>query len=255
MRTIFCAGRIYDGDRLWRDYAVSVVNGAVETVGPVAKLTAEHPEADIVQKETWFLLPGLIDAHDHGRALSPLAFGVLDRSLERWIPELCKVPPVSAYALALFDGLQLACSGVSTVLHCHNAADWQSIESELTETVRGYNDAGIRVALCPPYIEQNSLIYYGREAFLSALPADLRGEAMSLICDRPYSLDCYFEMLDRLAEKLRPQREAGMANILLHPVGGQWCGDESLLRIKAYSRTHAMPVHMHLLETRYQKIW
>src|SRR5262249_57414684 len=38
------------------------------------------------------MLPALADAHDHGRGLSSVAFGVADQALELWVPLLGREP-------------------------------------------------------------------------------------------------------------------------------------------------------------------
>ncbi|MPM54265.1 5'-deoxyadenosine deaminase [bioreactor metagenome] len=121
------------------------------------------------------------------------------------------------------------------------------------DTVRGYHDAGIRVAVCPSYMDQNKGIYANRDAFAAGLPEPLRRDFLGRLCDRPYSLSDYFGVIDRLLERLAPQLSAGSAALQLHPNGGQWCSDEALLGIRDYALAHGLRIHMHLLETKYQR--
>ena len=47
---------------------------------------------------------------------------------------------------------------------------------EIPETLAGYRRAGLRVAMFPPLLDQNTLVYRGEDSFVASLPADLREE-------------------------------------------------------------------------------
>lgn len=256
MAKVYCVKELFDGidARIKKDYAIYVSKGTIQRIGPQAELTALVEKKDIVRFGRHIMLPAFINAHDHGRAISPAAFGAADGPLELWIPQLGKVA-VPIAAAALYSGLQLAAAGVGTVVHCHNYADLSNAEQELADTIEGYNQAGIRVALCPPYIDQNSLIYHGREAFAQSLPPSLQAAFASMVCDRFYSLEDYFSLVQRLRKRFAAQIEAGMVSIQLHPVGAQWCSDEALLAMKDFALAYGLHIHMHLLETKYQMLY
>ncbi len=256
MKKLICARWIWDGicDMPHEASALCIEDGRIHAIGPTKELKKQFPKAELVEGDRWLILPGYIDGHDHGRGLSPFCFGALDGCLETWIPRLgeAAAPP---YEAALYDGMLLASSGVTTVIHCHNPSDINEMVKELSEVVRGYHDAGIRVAICPPYTDQNSLIYSRREEFEQSLPEHLKREFQSMFCDRPLSLDEYFALVEELTILLKPELEAHMAEIQLHPVGGQWCSDEALIKIQEYACANNMRVHMHLLETKYQEYY
>src|SRR5262245_7875212 len=60
------------------DAAVLVTDGSVTEVGDWDTLRRGHPGARVVGNGRQLLLPGLIDAHSHGRAISPIQKGVLN---------------------------------------------------------------------------------------------------------------------------------------------------------------------------------
>ena len=253
MGTIICADRLYSGEGpVQRNIALYLSDGRIRDMGSRDAVVTRHPGSLVLDKANWLITPAFTDAHDHGRGVSPAAFGAVDQALELWIPTLCRVRS-SAYAAALYDGLLLATSGVSTVLHSHNPASWEQMTEELVETAKGYNDAGLRVILCPPYVDQNNLVYYQREEFIASLPDDLRQEFLTRLSDCPFSLDRYFQIIEELQQRLARQIGAGMVRIQLHPAGFQWCSDETLLEMQAYARDHDLQIHMHMLETKYQK--
>jgi len=59
------------------DAAVRVSGDAVAEIGTWDALRRAHPEARVVGNGRQLLLPGLIDAHSHGRAVSPVQKGAL----------------------------------------------------------------------------------------------------------------------------------------------------------------------------------
>lgn len=95
---------------------------------------------------------------------------------------------------------------------------------------------------------------YDREEFLKSLPKDLENKFRKRILDCPLGIDEYLKVIDELREKLKEKIKAGNAELQLHAVGGQWCSDEGLLKLKEYALKNNMKIHMHLLETKYQKI-
>src|SRR5207245_8439094 len=68
--------------RILTDAAVRVSNDTVAEVGDWPALRRAHPDARVVGNGKQLLLPGLVDAHSHGRAISPIQKGVLNDYLE-----------------------------------------------------------------------------------------------------------------------------------------------------------------------------
>lgn len=255
MAEIIYAGWLLDGRGGQRQGQGILIEGdTIQAVGDLENLLKISPDAKVTANPDWVIAPGYLDAHDHGRAVTPLWFGARDCPLELWIPQLGKVA-VPVYEAALYDGIQLAKSGVTTVVHCHNPMDISKMKEELLETARGYRSAGIRCVLCPPYTDQNSLIYTQREEFAASLGSEERAEFEQSVMDQPLSLEEYFALVEELREELSEEIKGGWADIQLHPVGGQWCSDQALKDITSYARKQGMRVHMHLLETKYQKIY
>ena len=132
------------------DFAVCVDGDRIIDVGAVSELIARYPAADRVGGGDCVLLPAFTNAHDHGRAMGTLALGLRDSFLEIWLGSLARLPAIPPYLAALYSGLQLLRSGVTAVAHSHNPLSWSRLAAELPESIRGYQDAGIRVAFHPP---------------------------------------------------------------------------------------------------------
>ena len=140
---------------------------------------------------------------------------------------------------------------MTAVAHSHNPNSWSELAAELPEALRGYADAGIRVAMHPPIVDQNQLVYSGRERFLEMLPPELRG-AVRDTKGIDLSADDYFALLDELYRNAHDSK-GHRVHIQVSPAGGQWCSDDLIIRACEWARLHQTRVQMHLLETRYQR--
>jgi cytosine/adenosine deaminase-related metal-dependent hydrolase len=230
------------------DGAVAWAGGRVLGVGSYAELRAAHADAACWSFPDHLILPGLINAHDHGRGLGTLQMGVSDGPLELWLSGLFTLRAIDPYLAALYDGIQLLASGVTTTTHQHNPCDWRNLEQELIDTARGYADAGIRACIGLPLMDQNTLSYVGATAFLERLPVGLAEEVRQSGLAAPLPEP---SALIAIGHRLR-ERWRGDARHWLcwGPVGPQWCSDRLLAAVTEACRGE--PVHIHVAETRTQ---
>lgn len=235
---------IVNGSLVWQA-------GTILSVGDSATLSEQYPDAKIIDCNGQIVLPGLINAHDHGRGIGTLAMGVPDDALEVWLNGLFSMRPVDCYLSALYDGLNLLRSGVTTTVHQHNPRDWSNIEEELRESARGYRDAGIRASIGLPLIDQNLLYYLGDQVFLNSLPAYLAAPLKKMGMAGP-KVD-WQAVLDISVRLQKAWSTDSFTWYHWAPVGVQWCSDELLLGIKQ-AAGHS-PIQIHLLETRYQQAY
>ncbi|MDE2637851.1 MAG: amidohydrolase family protein [Chloroflexota bacterium] len=235
------------------DLALCVDGEYIVDAGKLAELVARHPDAVRVGGDDYILAPGFTNAHDHGRALGTLALGLPDSFLETWLSQLARLPSIPPYLAALYSGLQLLKSGVTAVAHSHNPNSWSELSVEIPESLRGYREAGIRVAMHPPIIDQHHLVYAERQRFLNMLPLESR-EALGAANGIDLSADEYFALLDDLYSAFHDSARH-RAHIQVSPAGGQWCSDELIVRACEWARSHHTRVQMHMLETKYQRIY
>ena len=236
-----------------QNVAIYVDGEFIVDTGALSELVARYPEADRVGGDNYILAPAFANAHDHGRALGTLALGVPDSFLEVWLSYLGHLPSIPPYLAALYSGLQLLQSGVTAVAHSHNPNSWSDLAAELADSIRGYADAGIRVAMHPPIIDQNQLVYAERHRFLDLLPPDLRG-AVGDANGIDLSVDDYFAILEDLYDSAHDS-ERHRAHIQVSPAGGQWCSDDLIIRACEWARSRHTRLQMHMLETRYQRMY
>jgi 5-methylthioadenosine/S-adenosylhomocysteine deaminase len=62
--------------------AVAITGSTVTEIGPFAAIAPKYPAARVIGDGTQLLMPGLVDAHSHGRGLSPIQKGVHNDFLE-----------------------------------------------------------------------------------------------------------------------------------------------------------------------------
>ncbi|MCY3832718.1 MAG: amidohydrolase family protein [Chloroflexi bacterium] len=235
------------------DLAICVDGETIVDAGALSELVARYPEAEKAGGDGYVLAPALTNAHDHGRGLGTLALGVQDSFLELWLSRLAILPSIPPYLTALYSGLQLLHSGVSAVAHSHNPNSWSELAAELPESLRGYAEAGIRVAMHPPIVDQNQLVYAERQRFFDMLPPALR-EAARDANGIDLSAAEYFAILEDLYNSAHDS-ERHRVHIQVSPAGGQWCSDGLIIRACEWARSRHTRVQMHLLETQYQRIF
>ncbi|CAN5430262.1 amidohydrolase [soil metagenome] len=256
MTTLIWAGRVLTeaGQPVQTDYAICVDGNRITNVGPYADLRARYPEATQVGGHDFFMWPAMTNSHDHGRGLGTLQLGVPDDLLEIWLPGLYSQPVIDRYLLARYEGQLLLRAGVGTTAHSHNPADWLNMGAEAEATIRGYREAGIRVAFHPPITDQNPLIYAERERFLAGLPTTLQAAAQRFLRPTPLTQQDYFVLCDQLFQKHHDATDHAV-HIQVSPAGGQWCSDELTLATLDWAKRHGTRIQMHMLETGYQRTY
>jgi 5-methylthioadenosine/S-adenosylhomocysteine deaminase len=236
------------------DFAVAVEDSRIIAVGSKNDLTAQFPNAKTSGGADFLMMPAFINSHDHGRALGTVAVGVSDSFLELWLLGLGAQPQISPWLAAAYEGIQLAKSGICAVAHSHNPATWEGMFDEIPETLRGYREAGVRVAMHPPLVDQNRLVYADADNFIASLPTDLQPLSLAIHNQWLPSHDSYFDALTQLYNLYHDPQDHKI-HIQVSPAGGQWCSDELIMRSVEWAKAHNTRVQMHMLETRFQNIY
>ena len=120
------------------------------------------------------------------------------------------------------------------------------------EIIRAYKDIGMRVSYSYGLRDQNRLVYEADERFLKRLPDDLAAVLGPMLAALTIPLDDNFVLFEKLRETYAGDPKV---SIQLAPVNLHWCSDEALERVAEVSSRRAVPVHMHLLETPYQRVY
>lgn len=235
-----------------RNFAVVVDGNRIVATGSRESLRQTYPDATQHVFEDMLLMPGLVNSHDHGRGFGNVSIGLEDDTLEIWLLMLRSQPAISPYLAAAYDGVRLLGSGVTLTAHSHNPLSWKDMHAESVETLRGYGDAGIRVAFHPPIVDQNMLVYGNEDEFLETLPKATKEISESMRSAVQISHAEYFEICEALFSKYH-DNENGLVHIQVSPAGGQWCSDGLIEKSVTFAQQHNTRVQMHMLETRLQQ--
>jgi cytosine/adenosine deaminase-related metal-dependent hydrolase len=99
--------------------------------------------------------------------------------------------------------------------------------------------------------DRNPLVYGPSEPILAMLPAEARGEIERRMLRKPPTAAEFLALVDAVASTAANP----MFDVQYGPNGVQWCSDALLSAIAEASHRTGRRVHMHLLESRYQRAW
>src|SRR6201993_3554156 len=232
--------------------AVVITGGAVVETGPFAVLAPKHPGARVIADGSQLLMPGLVDAHSHGRGLSPIQKGVHNDFLENALFDWAYIPVLPPELTAAICALRHLRSGC-TLLH-HNGFDDDGVEGARRAhiAIRTYLSTGIRLAFSPG-VRDESKLAMGGEEFIETLPPDLRAGARPLVfLDKEASADSYFRLFDELYDTYNNKD----TRILLAPCWAHGASEAFLRRVRAKADERGgVMIHMHLLQSPVHKAY
>jgi cytosine/adenosine deaminase-related metal-dependent hydrolase len=149
--------------------------------------------------------------------------------------------------------MQLLRSGVTATMHNHTLLNPAEPEAEFNATIAAYGRTGIRVAFAPQLITNDNVFVYGdNDAFVASLPEPVRRLAQGIRQrSTALSLERYLAAVAHLC-----QRHAAdpRVHIMHGPLAPQWVDDEALTALKADARENNIPIHIHVQQTRLQKL-
>ena len=246
------AGADAAGSRVISDGAVLQRDGVIESVGTYEELR-ERQVDEVIGGPGFVVIPGLVNSHQHGRGVSTFQMGTTDGCLEPWIVEGWGRRPVGWRLMTLYTAIQMVKSGTTTVMYNHPHTPANGLERESEEVLRGFGDAGMRTAFSIYYRGHNRIVYHDDEAFLSGLPSDLAGAVRRYVSATDLPEADYFSLFESLRERHGAEASGGLVSVLLSPSNAQWVTDDFLFRTKEFSARYGAAVHMHLVESWYQK--
>ena len=194
-------------------------------------------------------LPAMVNAHDHGYGVRPLALGGADDALECWIASLSRVTVEPRLEAAVAFG-RMALAGIGATVHCHNSLVADDLETEAAGVALGAAEVGIRVAFSCPIRDRNPWVYGDQRALLPHLPPADRAAIEITLAGNPPP-----HRLVEQVEAIAATHESELFQVQYGPIGPQWCRDATLEHIAEASAANDRRVHMHLLESRRQREW
>ena len=231
--------------------AVLSRDGVVIAVGSPDELLRQAPQATVENYPHHVMLPGFVNSHHHV-GLTPLQLGSPDHALELWFASRIPGRKIDLYLDTLYSAFEMIASGITTVQHIHGwmVGGLDAIHAGATKVLDAYRSIGMRASYCYAVREQNRLVYEADEAFCARLPAPLGDELAVYLKAQQVPFSDYMKLFDVLTEENKGQR---LTRIQLAPANLHWCTDEGLLALDEKARSAKVPMHMHLLETAYQK--
>jgi cytosine/adenosine deaminase-related metal-dependent hydrolase len=198
------------------------------------------------------VMPPLGNAHDHARIARLSQVGSYDVPLEAWLPYLTLLPAVDPYLSSAVSFARSARGGVGAVMaHYTRVQGLTDFPTEARAVAKAARDVGIRMALAVHCRDLNPLVYDPHEKLL----ADLSPEACDCVTRRFLRKPVPAAEQVAMVESVARDVEGGGVTVQYGPAGVQWCSDEMLRLIGEASARSNRRVHMHLLETKYQRHW
>src|SRR5712671_6643254 len=198
-----------------------------------------------------FVIPAFVNAHDHARPTAS-SFGAVNMPLESWIIRSAFGTPPDPYlaaASALARSARAGCG--SMMIHYTRPSGTMALVEEAKAIARAADDVGIRIAFAFAVRDQNPIVYGDSEPVLSSLSAQDRKTVEEMFVKPSMSPRDHLELTDAIAAAIAGPK----IDVQFGPAGVQWCSRPLLEAIAENSAHTGRRVHMHLLETVYQRAW
>ncbi len=228
--------------------AIAVRGGRIAAIDGSETLRARWPNARIEPLPGCLVLPGLVNAHQHGRGISQIQLGYSDDLLEIWINSRRGRGRLDPYPIAKLAALEMLANGTTTTVHANYAYGSGDYEAEVRAALRAYDEVGIRVTMCIGAMDRGLVVYPPHEtAFLAGLPAELR-QWLGAPGPPLYAGDgaATVALMDRL---LADYADHPRIRFCYGPAGPQWVSDRLMRQLVADAEAKALGLHLHALES------
>ncbi|MGA7937850.1 MAG: amidohydrolase, partial [Kovacikia sp.] len=223
------------------------VDGGYETVdvqitGDRISAIASHlaVSGTVVDGQDKLLLPGFVNGHTHSSQTWQRGL-IAQLPLELWLANMLDSAPTGMTAFylgALFTAVNTLLSGGTCIMDHAYLIPGRELES-VGAIVRAYKEVGVRAFIAPLLQD---------EPFVAGLPS---GRSLPHK-PYPYSTAEVLELMETIVKQFH-EPEAGI-QIAVGPTGIQRCSDALFEGCAALSDRHNLCRHMHLLETKSQKL-
>ena len=233
--------------------AVYQENGVILEVGSYDALKKKYTPERVIGGNQFAVIPGLVNAHSHGRGLTTFQLGSTDDPLELKLIRDLGRRSTDPYLSTLFSSMQLISGGVTTVMYNHIQAPPDVMSDEAKTVIKAFTQTGQRVAFSIYFRNQNHLSYDDAE-LLPTLPKDLANELRARIKRIEMPDEDYLQLIGDL-HSYCSNHSNGLVKVLVSPMNVQWCSEQLLMKCREYASRMGMFIHIHLAETVYQKLY
>ncbi|MDB5846383.1 MAG: putative amidohydrolase family protein, partial [Rhodoferax sp.] len=233
------------------DAALVHEHGKVVAVGPFKDMLARYPDLPVTHHAQHMLLPGFVNGHHHV-GLTPLQLGSPDHALELWFASRMSARDVDIYLDTLYSAFEMIASGITCVQHIHGwmRGDLAQVHGAASAVLRAYQTIGMRASYCYSVREQNRLVYEDDATFCARLPSDIGVPLAEHLKQATMGFAEHMQLYRMLRDENATQ---SLTRIQLAPANFHWITDDGLMTLVAQAKADDVPMHMHLLETVYQK--
>ena len=233
--------------------AVRVEAGRITALGPAS--TVPTAGARVIDLGDAVLMPGLVNAHQHGRGISQLLMGYPDAALEPWIAGRRRhAAPEDLEAVTRLASEAMLANGVTATLHANYAYGSGDYEAELRAQIAAYAAAGLRATVCVGLQDRGGIVYPDAEAgaFTRGLGAAAR-DLVSRPSPPPYMPDwaASVALMDRLQADFA---DTPLIRFAWGPAGPQWLSDALWTHAARDAVVRGVGLHFHLLESPAQAV-
>ncbi len=233
------------------DGAVLQQDGKIIEVGTFEELQQRVSPEQVVGDGSHVVFPGFVNGHHH-IGVTPTQLGCPDEPLELWVPSRATTRKVNSYLDTLYSAFEMIESGITTVQHINLflVGPLEPNQEHLEAVLRAYRDVGMRVSLSFMFHDQNHLVLDDDRAFVNSFPPDLRPYMAEFAAYLDVAVKDQVDFWESLHRKHNGESRT---RIQLAPANLHWSSDGLLEALADRSERDSAPMHMHLLETAYQK--
>lgn len=232
--------------------AVAVTGTRIDDVGTAAELRARWADAPRMAFPGGLLMPGLVNAHQHGRGLSQIQLGFPDDFLEPWIAGRRARGILDGHAVTRLAAARMIANGVTTTIHANYSYGTGDYEREVRDQIAAYDEIGIRATMCVGAMDQGSIVYPPHEScFMAGLRPELR-DWLAKSAGKAYAGDAAatIALMDRLQAAL-PAHDR--IRLCYGPAGPQWVSDAMWQALATDAAAKGLGLHLHALESPAQR--
>lgn len=231
--------------------ALLIRDGRIADAGTADTMRRRHPEVEAMGGRGKAVIPGLINAHHHV-GVTPFQMGAQDHPLELWFAERLRMRDVPPDLDTLYSAFEMVASGVTTVQHLHSRApgDVTAVLDRANRIIGAYDRLGMRVSYSFAMRDQNRVLYDDDQVFLDLLPAPMRPVAARYLAGFGLSLDEQAQVFHELRNQHSGKERIA---IQIAPANLHWLSNAGLEMAARLHDATGAPMHMHLLETPYQR--
>lgn len=226
---------------------IALADGRVRTVTPL--------DAAVPGRRR-LALPALANAHDHARTVRSATLGAFGQPLEGWLPFLGVVPGMDPYLCAATSFARSLRHGVvDLMVHYTRVQGGMPYVDEVAAVARAARDVGVRIGFAVSMRDRHGIGYSDDATVLAALRPGIRDAVAQRLAVKPVAPAQQLAVVDEVAAMVASEGHGAHVDVQYGPTAVQWCSTPLLEAIAQASADTGRRVHMHLLETKYQRAW